>query len=254
MADRKLRHLRRTDLIEIIYELQRSEARLQAENAALKRKLSKRDAEDLGGSAPEGRSRKPESRQVVNNGAVTDPEQIKAERKRLRRRRQWKKALATTIAALLVAAAAAVLIATLFLPMLQVSGTSMEPTLEEGDVIVLIKTDNFKTGQLVGIRYNGKVLLKRIIGGPGDWIDIDEDGNVSVNGEVLDEPYITDKSMGNTDLTYPCQVPDNSYFVLGDHRSVSVDSRNSAVGYIRKEQIIGRGVFRIWPLHRMSLI
>lgn len=183
---------------------------------------------------------------------IPSMEQLEQERRRLRRGRQYKKVLGSTIAILLVVAAVSVLIATLFLPVLQVSGSSMEPTLENGDVIVLIKSQSFETGQLVALRLDGKVLLKRIIGGPGDWINIDADGNVYVNDVPLDEPYVINKSLGDTDISYPYQVPDSSCFVLGDHRSVSVDSRSSAVGCIPYEQIIGRVLFRIWPLSRIS--
>ena len=184
--------------------------------------------------------------------AIPSIEALEVERKRIRRGKQYKKVIGNTIAILLVDAAVAVLIATLFLPVLQVSGDSMEPTLEDGDVIVLIKTKDFDTGQLVGLRLDGEVLLKRIIGGPGDWINIDSDGNVYVNGELLEEPYLTEKALGDTDLEYPYQVPDNSYFVLGDHRSVSIDSRNSSIGCIPYDQIIGRVLICIWPLSRIS--
>lgn len=174
--------------------------------------------------------------------------QVELERKRLREGVRFRKVVLSTIAVLVVVAAIAVLIATLFLPVLQVSGTSMEPTLEDKDIILLMKHDEFQTGDLVGLRYEGKVLLKRVIGGPGDYISIDKDGNVFVNNEKLEEPYVTEKSLGECDITFPYQVPDNSWFVLGDHRSVSVDSRNSAIGCIRTDQIIGKVILRIWPL------
>lgn len=182
------------------------------------------------------------------------PEQVVAERARLQHAARFRRVLASTVAILVVVAAVAVLVATTIFPVLQVSGTSMEPTLEDGDIILLIKGDDFETGELIGLRYEGKVLLKRVIGGPGDYISIDDDGTVYVNGNALDEPYVTDKSLGECDIEFPYQVPDNSWFVLGDHRSVSIDSRSSVVGCIRNEQIIGKVVIRIWPLSGFTLI
>ena len=181
-------------------------------------------------------------------------EEITEERQRIRRDQAFIKAMRSTVAVLVVVAALAVLIATLFLPVLQVAGTSMEPTLEDGDVILLVKTKDFETGDLIGLHYEGKILLKRVIGGPGDFIFIDKDGTVSVNNVELEEPYVTDKSLGECDISFPYQVPADAYFVLGDHRSVSVDSRSTVVGCIQYEQIIGRVVVRIWPLSELSWI
>lgn len=185
---------------------------------------------------------------------VPSEEEVTAERERLQYQKRYRQTLRSTIYALIVVAAAAVLLATLFLPVLQVSGTSMEPTLSDNDIIVLVKTGDFETGELVGFYYQNKLLLKRVIGGPGDVIDIDDDGVVSVNGEVLDEPYVTEQSLGETDITYPYQVPENRYFVMGDNRSTSIDSRSSVIGCIEKDQIVGRVLLRIWPLNRLSLI
>ncbi|MCD8124834.1 MAG: signal peptidase I [Lachnospiraceae bacterium] len=185
---------------------------------------------------------------------VPSEEEVTAERERLQYQKRYRQTLRSTIYALIVVAAAAVLLATLFLPVLQVSGTSMEPTLSDNDIIVLVKTGDFETGDLVGFYYQNKLLLKRVIGGPGDVIDIDDDGVVSVNGEVLDEPYVTEQSLGETDITYPYQVPENRYFVMGDNRSTSIDSRSSVIGCIEKDQIVGKVILRIWPLNRLSLI
>ncbi len=181
-------------------------------------------------------------------------EEVAVERERLEYQKRYRQTLRTTIYALIVVAAVAVLIATLFLPVLQVSGSSMEPTLEDGDIIVLVKTGDFETGDLVGFYYQNKLLLKRVIAGLGDTVDIDEEGNVYVNGELLDEPYLTDKALGETDREYPIQVPEDRYFVMGDNRTTSIDSRSTAIGYIEEDQIVGKVILRIWPLSQISLI
>ncbi|MCD8118474.1 MAG: signal peptidase I [Lachnospiraceae bacterium] len=181
-------------------------------------------------------------------------EEVAAERERLQYRKRFRRTLATTVYALTAVAAVAVLVATIFLPVLQVSGSSMEPTLSDGDVIVLFKSGSFKTGDLVGFYYQNKLLLKRVIAGPGDVVDIDEEGNVYVNEELLNEPYVTDKTLGESDLDYPYQVPDGRYFVMGDNRETSIDSRSSAIGCIETEQIVGKVVLRVWPLEKISFL
>ncbi len=181
-------------------------------------------------------------------------EEVQAERKRLKYRRRFLLTLRTTVYALTVVAAVAVLLATLFLPVLQVSGSSMEPTLSNKDIILLIKTDNLTTGDLVGFYYQNKLLLKRVIGVAGDVIDIDEEGNVTVNGELIDEPYVTNKSIGECDIDLPYQVPENRVFVMGDNRATSIDSRSSAIGCIEEEQIVGKVLIRIYPFKKISFI
>ncbi len=182
------------------------------------------------------------------------PEQVSREREAIAHRRAWLKAVRGTVATLLVVAAAAVLIATLFLPVLQISGTSMEPTLSDGDVVVLVKGGSYERGDLVSVAYENKYLIKRIVGLPGDTIQIAADGTVYVNGAELDEPYVTDKALGECDVTFPYQVPDGKYFVMGDHRSTSVDSRSSVIGSVSSEQIVGHVVLRVWPLGSLEYI
>ena len=186
--------------------------------------------------------------------AVPSLSEIQSERKRIRRGSYYWQALRGTIAVLLVVAAVAVLITTLFLPILQVSGDSMSPTLEHNEIVVLVKTKEFKRGDVIGFYYQGKILLKRVIALPEDEVAIDADGNVYVNGEMLDEPYVTEKGLGDCDLEFPYKVPGTGYFVLGDQRSNSVDSRNSAIGAISRDDIIGKVVIRVWPFNRFGFV
>ena len=180
--------------------------------------------------------------------------EIQDERKRIRRKNYYKKALRGTVYVLVVVAAVAVLIATLFLPILQISGDSMSPTLEHDDVVVLYKTKKFERGDMIGFYYQGKILLKRVIALPDDEIAIDAEGNVYINGEILEEPYVTEKELGNCDLEFPYKVPGTSYFVMGDRRSNSVDSRNSVLGSIPQEDIVGKVFIRAWPLSRFGFV
>ena len=181
-------------------------------------------------------------------------DQIQSERKRIRREAYYRQALRGTASVLVVVAAIAVLIATLFLPILQISGDSMAPTLEHDEIVVLLKTKDFDRGDLIGFYYQGKILLKRVIALPEDEVVIDGEGNVYVNEELLEEPYVTDKGLGDCDLEFPFRVPGTSYFVMGDRRSNSVDSRNSVIGAIPREDIIGKISVRVWPLSRFGFV
>ena len=181
-------------------------------------------------------------------------EEIQSERKRIRREAYYRQSLRGTVSVLVVVAAVAVLVATLFLPILQISGDSMSPTLKHDEIVVLHKTKKFDRGDLIGFYYQGKILLKRVIAVSGDEVAIDSDGNVYVNGEILEEPYVMDKELGNCDIEFPYKVPGAGYFVLGDQRSNSVDSRNSAIGSISQEDIIGKVFVRVWPLSRIGSV
>lgn len=214
MSERKLRRMSRTELIDVIDTLRQDETPQETE--ALRR--------------------------------------VDAERERLTERRRFWRVLRGTVSTLIVVAAIAVLLATLLLPVLQVSGDSMNPTLQSGDVLLLLKTDDMKTGDLCGFYWQNKLLLKRIIGGPGDVISIDRSGVVTVNGEALDEPYVDELALGECDLKFPYQVPENRYFVMGDHRSTSIDSRSTVIGCVDKSQIVGKVFLRVWPLSRLSWV
>ena len=190
----------------------------------------------------------------IRFASIPSTEEVAAERERLAYQSRYQRVLRSTVYILVVVAAAAVLLATLFLPVLQVSGDSMNPTLQDKDVIVLVKSGSLKTGDLCGFYWQNKLLLKRVIGLPGDIISLDENGVVTVNGTVLDEPYVDELALGECDIKFPYQVPENRYFVLGDHRATSIDSRSSVIGCVEKNQIVGKVFIRVWPLSSFSLI
>lgn len=184
---------------------------------------------------------------------VPTMEQIEQEKNRLRYKQRYHRTLKSTVAVLLVVAALAILAATLWMPVLQIYGTSMTPTLTDGEIIFTIKTSEFEPGDIIAFYYNNKILVKRVIAEPGDWVDIESDGTVYVNSEPLEETYLTEKAYGDTNIALPYQVPDGKIFVMGDHRETSVDSRNTAVGCVSREQVVGKIIFRIWPLNRFGV-
>ncbi len=185
---------------------------------------------------------------------VPTVEQLETELKRVKYRSRYRTLLRSTVYTLVVVAAIAILVATLWLPVLQIYGHSMTPTLQDGEIIFTVKTSSFKPGNIIAFYYNNKILVKRVICGPGDWVDIEDDGTVYVNGKLLEEPYLVEKALGECNIDLPYQVPDGKYFVMGDHRSTSVDSRNTSVGCVADEQIVGRIIFRIWPLGRIGIV
>lgn len=174
--------------------------------------------------------------------------ELEQELKRERYKKRYRKTLRSTVYLLITVAAVAILVAVLWLPVLEIYGNSMSPTLENGQIVLSVKTDDMQTGQVLAFYYNNKILVKRVIAQAGDWVNIDADGNVYVNGTVLDEPYLPDKALGECNIELPYQVPESHVFVMGDHRSTSIDSRNTAVGCVSVDQIVGRLVMRVWPL------
>ena len=181
-------------------------------------------------------------------------EEVKSELRNERNKIRYRRVLKNAVYALIIVAAIAVLIATLVLPVLQISGTSMEPTLNNGEIVVLVKTSKLERGDLCGFSYSNKILIKRVIGLPGDIIEIDTEGTVYINGAAIDEPYTKDKSLGECDLEFPYTVPENEYFLMGDQRESSIDSRSTVIGCIERDQILGKLFFRIWPFSEFSFL
>ena len=180
-------------------------------------------------------------------------ETLEAELNRVKYNQRYLVVMKSTIYTLITVAAIAVLVATLWLPVLQIYGNSMTPTLQDGEIVFSVKTADLEQGDIVAFYYNNKILVKRVIAGPGEWVDISSvTGDVSVNGVPLEEPYLEEKAFGDADIELPYQVPDGKIFVMGDHRSTSVDSRHTAVGCVAEEQIVGKIVFRVWPLDRFG--
>jgi signal peptidase I len=185
---------------------------------------------------------------------LPETNQIEEELERTRYRDRYRKVFKSTVYTLITVAAVAVLIATLWLPVLRVYGSSMTPTLKKGELVVSLKSNNVKTGDIIAFYYNNKILIKRVIATSGDWVNIEDDGTVYVNDKKLEEPYIKEKALGDCDIQFPYQVPDTKLFVMGDHRSTSIDSRNTAVGCVAEEQIVGCLVMKIWPLKSLSFL
>lgn len=193
---------------------------------------------------------------MKNKKIVCPPttEQLEGELKRVRYKSRYRSVLRSTIYSLITVAAIAVLITTLWFPVLRVYGNSMTPTLQNGEIIFTVKVSEFEPGDIISFYYNNKILIKRVIARSGEWVNMDADGNVYVNGTLLDEPYLDEKAFGDCNIELPYQVPEGRVFVMGDHRSTSVDSRNSAVGCVAQEQIVGKILFRVWPLAKFGRV
>ena len=185
---------------------------------------------------------------------VPSIEILEAELKKERHRSTYGRVLKSTVFSLLVVAAVAVLIVVLVLPVLQISGTSMEPTLNDEEIVVAVSGAKYNTGDVIAFHFNNNILIKRVIAVDGDWVDIDDEGNVMVNGVLIDEPYVSEKAKGDLNITLPYQVPAGKCFVMGDHRTTSIDSRNKAVGCISDDMVVGKLIFRVWPLRQIGLI
>jgi len=179
-------------------------------------------------------------------------EEIEEELRREKRRRRYVSVFGSTVSTLIVVAAVAVLVAMLWLPALRIYGSSMTPTLRDGEIIFTVKNDDPETGDIIAFYYNNKILVKRVIASPGDWVNITDDGDVYLNDVLLDEPYVTEKALGECDITFPYQVPDGKWFVMGDHRATSLDSRSTAIGCVAQEQMVGKILFRVWPISRLG--
>ena len=179
---------------------------------------------------------------------------LQKELKRERYKRRFRRLLRSTINALIVVAAVAALVATLVLPVLQIAGTSMEPGLSDGDIVLLVKKKDLETGDLCAFYYSNKILIKRVIATPGDYIWVESDGTVFLNGEPLDEPYVSEKALGECDVEFPYQVPENAYFVMGDKRETSIDSRSSIIGCVTEDQLVGKIFCKIWPLSEFDWV
>lgn len=276
MTQKQLEKLSRRSLLELLAQQTGRAERLERENARLKERIADRElhliqmgtlAETIVRSGAQlGRVQGAQYLQEIQSLTAQPEEEeqedpdppghidwptreqllLEAQREGGKRRYLW--SLKTTVYAMITVAAAAVLVAVLLLPVLQIYGTSMNPTLYEGDFVVSVKGGKMETGDLVAFYYNNKILVKRVIGQAGQWIDIAEDGTVYVDNVKIDEPYLTDRGLGECDIELPYQVPENRVFVMGDNRSISVDSRSTTIGCVSEEQLVGRIVFRIWPL------
>ena len=214
MKKKDVNHLTRSELIYLVYQMDKSNGRLQA----------------------------PVS------------EQIKQERRKIRQRKAFRKFIIRTISVLIVVAAISVLIATYWLPVLKVYGSSMSPTMEPGEVIVTVKSDAYKNGDIVAFWQGNKLLIKRVIAEPGQWVDIDSDGVVSADGQNLNESYLSEKTKGTCDIELPHQVKESHLFLMGDNRESSLDSRTTFIGDVSKDQIESKILFRIWPVNKIGIV
>lgn len=180
--------------------------------------------------------------------------QLENELKYERYKKKYLRTLLNSLGIIIVAASIAVLISTLWMPVYEIYGNSMEPTLKDGQIVLTFKGSSFEKGDIVALYYGNKLLVKRVIASPGQWVDIKQDGTVYIDNQKIEEPYLDEKALGNCDISFPYQVPDGKYFFLGDHRATSQDSRSSQVGCASDDQIVGKVSFSIWPLSEFGKI
>lgn len=252
---RELRKLSREDLLDLLVEVSSENDRLHGESGSpepARRGGGAHSAHDASFVGTDGTSVEASDEGTVHRLPTTD--ELRAERDRFRHVRHHDHVARNVLIVFVAFAAVAVLVTSLWLPVLEVSGTSMEPTLQDGEVVVAVADGNYKTGDVVAFYYNNKILLKRVIATSGDYVNIDDDGNVIVNDIYLDEPYVSDKAKGTCDISLPYQVPDGKVFVMGDHRATSLDSRMSTIGCISSDEVVGRVVFRVWPFGQVGSV
>lgn len=259
--------------IEIEKEYQQTKKENQPEDISvhIEKEISKKASEDNRAGNIESENKESENRSAEKNedtsgyrSIMTDDydrysdelgiKELRQELRRVKYNNKFAATLFNTIGTLVVVAAAAILVANLWLPILKVTGTSMSPTLQEGQVLMASKGHDFKTGDVIAFYYNNKILVKRVIAMPGDWVNISDDGTVYVNDIAIDEPYLKEKALGDCNIELPYQVPESKIFVMGDNRSVSLDSRNTAIGCVSEEQVVGKITFAIWPLSKIGKI
>ena len=277
MTDKELKKLNKRELLELLAAMREEIDALRVENEALRRTIAGGEGDLLSATATREKALRRAflrgyARQARNGGRervsgmsrmngkrelakdLPTAEQLKAELARRKSRAGFMRMLYSTAASLIVVAALAVIISMLFLPVLRVTGTSMTPTLANDELVVCKRRGDFKQGDIVAFYYNNKILLKRVIAVSGDTVDIKDDGTVYVNGKKLDEPYVKDKAFGECNISLPYQVPDQRIFVMGDHRSTSIDSRSSAIGCVSEEAVVGKVVMRIMPLKKLMFL
>ncbi len=136
---------------------------------------------------------------------------------------------------------------TFIMPVVKYYGSSMSPTLEDGQILIVSKVSEIGNGDIIAFYYNNKVLVRRVVATENQQISVDIFGTVTVDGEELVEPYIGNKTLGQCNLDFPYNVPSGSLFVLGDNREVAMDSRLEEIGTVTEDRLIGKIVFSINP-------
>jgi len=259
MFEKELQKLKRDELLEIMLaqsreidsltgELRKEKARSRGEEGEVAETEQNWTVDNTPDSLPDS----PEDSIEEAAQELPHTADLEALVNRIRYGKRFRASVISTLMTLVVVAAAAILIAILVLPILRIYGQSMSETLDNGDIVVSVKTADLETGDIVAFYYNNTILVKRVIGQSGDWIDIAKDGTVSVNQVELEEPYLDKKAYGEIDISLPYQVPEGRIFVMGDNREISIDSRTMMIGCVAQEQIVGKIIYRVWPFGKLG--